>query len=80
MEKAVPTISEAPTASDLTYGQTLSESTLTGGAASTDGTFTWAKADTRPEVKDSYVTEYEVVFTPTDTVNWGNAAAQAKVR
>ena len=80
VKKAVPTISEAPTASDLTYGQTLSESTLTGGAASTDGTFTWAKADTRPEVKDSNVTEYEVVFTPTDTVNWENAAAQAKVK
>ena len=80
VKKAVPTISEAPTASDLTYGQTLSESTLTGGAASTDGTFTWAKADTRPEVRDSNVTEYEVVFTPTDTVNWENAAAQAKVK
>lgn len=80
VKKAVPTISEAPTASDLTYGQTLSESTLTGGAASTDGTFTWAKADTRPEVTDSNVTEYEVVFTPTDTVNWGNAAAQSKVK
>lgn len=80
VKKAVPTISEAPTASDLTYGQTLSESTLTGGAADTDGTFIWAKADTRPEVKDSNVTEYEVVFTPTDTVNWENAAAQAKVK
>jgi len=79
VKKAVPTISEAPTASDLTYGQTLSESTLTGGAASTDGTFTWAKADTRPEVKDSNVTEYEVVFTPTDTVNWGNAAAKVQI-
>ena len=80
VKKAVPTISEAPTASDLTYGQTLSESTLTGGAADTDGTFIWAKADTRPEVKDSNVTEYEAVFTPTDTVNWENAAAQAKVK
>ncbi len=80
VKKAVPTINEAPTASDLTYGQTLSESTLTGGAADTDGTFIWAKADTRPEVKDSNVTEYEVVFTPTDTVNWENAAAQAKVK
>ena len=80
VKKAVPTISEAPTASDLTYGQTLSESTLTGGAADTDGTFIWVKADTRPEVKDSNVTEYEVVFTPTDTVNWENAAAQAKVK
>lgn len=80
VKKAVPTISEAPTASNLTYGQTLSDSTLTGGKASTDGTFTWAKADTRPEVKDSATTEYEVVFTPTDTVNWENATAKVKVK
>ncbi len=70
VKKATPAISKAPTAANLTYGQTLAESTLTGGTASVAGTFTWTKADSRPEVKDSGVTAYEVTFTPEDTVNW----------
>ncbi len=68
--KATPTINTAPTASAITYGQKLSYSTLSGGAASVDGTFAWKTPRTAPAVSDSDTTEYTVVFTPTDSTNY----------
>ena len=54
-----------PTAGDLTYGQKLSESTLTGGSEKY-GTFTWKDGNVIPTVVNS---GYEVVFTPNaDTI------------
>ena len=49
-----------PTASELTYGQALSESTLTGGSAEY-GTFLWKDGTIIPTINN---TGYEVVFTP----------------
>ena len=49
-----------PTASELTYGQALSESTLTGGSAEY-GTFAWKDGTIIPTINN---TGYEVVFTP----------------
>jgi hypothetical protein len=46
--KATPTISVAPTASGIIYGQTLASSTLTGGTASTTGTFAFTSTSTVP--------------------------------
>lgn len=54
-----------PTAS-LTYGQKLSEAELTGGSG--DGTFWFESGDTVPSWNDT--TEYTMVFTPNDTVNY----------
>lgn len=79
IEKAVPTILTVPTAKGLTYGQKLSESTLSGGAASVDGTFTWTNEEVRPSVKDSNSTEYALNFTPADAVNWASVNAKQKV-
>lgn len=63
-------ITTAPTASAITYGQTLADSTLTGGVAyvngSSEGTFAWSNPDTKPTIADSGVTLYEVTFTPND--------------
>jgi len=64
-------ITTAPTASAITYGQTLADSTLTGGVAyvngsSVVGTFAWSNPDTKPTIADSGVTPYEVTFTPND--------------
>lgn len=50
-----------PAAGGLTYGQTLSASTLTGGAGA--GTFAWKTGTTVPTVGNSGC---PVVFTPTD--------------
>ena len=82
--KAVPTITTAPTASDITYGQKLSNSNLTGGGAKVDstaisGTFKWKTETIAPEVKDSNSTEYDVVFTPDDTTSYETATCKVKL-
>ena len=61
-------IKAAPAASAITYGQSLADSTLTGGSAvdqsgkAVSGTFAWSDDGIRPEVSDSNRTEYEAVF------------------
>ena len=77
--KTVPTINTVPTASAITYGQKLSNSTLSGGAASVAGSFTWKDGTIAPEVKDSSATEYEVVFTPTDAASYETATCKVKL-
>ena len=76
--KATPVIAEKPTAGALTYGQKLSDSTLTGGKAAYQtadgteitGTFAWKNNSSKPTVTDSQKTEYDVTFTPSDTDNY----------
>ena len=80
---ATPTIETIPTASAITYGQKLADSTLTGGVAklgdtTVAGTFAWKNTETKPAVSDSNATEYDVVFTPTDADNY--AAVECKVK
>lgn len=70
--KATPEITEKPTAAAITYGQTLAESQLSGGAGNVAGTFAWKDGSVRPTVSDGDATSYEVVFTSTDS-NWGKA-------
>jgi hypothetical protein len=82
------TVSAWPTASALTYGQTLASSKLTGGTASVAGTFAWTTPTTDPPTG----TQAEsITFTPTPTsevdlisgetltVNYGPIAASANV-
>lgn len=80
---ATPTIETIPTASAITYGQKLADSTLTGGVAklgdtTVAGTFAWKNTETKPAVSDGNATEYDVVFTPTDADNY--AAVECKVK
>ena len=75
----VPTINKAPTAAEITYGQTLSASTLTDGEASVEGTFAWKEPTTAPQVSDSKSTDYTVVFTPTDGSRYAKAECTVKV-
>ena len=81
--KATPSIETIPTAFAITYGQSLANSTLTGGTAklgdnTVAGTFAWKSKETKPAVSDSVTTEYDVVFTPTDTDNY--AVVECKVK
>jgi len=46
--KATPLITTQPTATAIIYGQTLANSTLTGGVASVPGTFGFTTSDTTP--------------------------------
>ena len=73
VNKATPTITTAPTASAITYGQSLSDSELSGGSAIVAGTFSWTTGTTEPSVSDSGETPYSVTFTPTDSSNYGTA-------
>ena len=76
--KATPVIAENPTASVIIYGQTLSDSTLTGGKATyktvdgteVTGTFAWKNGNIKPAVADSGTTAYDVTFIPSDTHNY----------
>ena len=77
--KAIPVISEDPSSTALTYGQTLAESVLEGGSASTRGTFSWTSPETVPSVSDSETTEYSITFTPEDEDNYESASSSVTV-
>ncbi len=76
--KAATSVTTTPTAGEITYGQTLADSTLTGGTASVAGTFAWKNTTIAPAVSDSETTEYDVVFTPTDG-NYSTAECKVKL-
>jgi len=65
--KFMPSITANPASSALTYGQSLSQASLTGGSASVAGTFTFTAPATVPNA-GTY--SAGVTFTPTDTANY----------
>ena len=79
VKKATPTIATLPTAGGLVYGQSLGNSSLTGGVASVSGKFDWSSKEIRPQIKDSNTTEYEITFVPEDSVNYESVTARVKV-
>ena len=76
VSKATPTISAVPTATAITYGQTLASSTLSGGTASVAGTFAFTSPSTAPNAGTA---DQSVTFTPTDTTNYNTTTANASV-
>ena len=85
--KADVNIVDLPTASAITYGDSLAKSVLYGGTACFDGinkveifgTFAWKDDSLKPFVSDSDKTLYTVVFTPADSVNYNTAEAEITV-
>ena len=75
-QKATPTITSPPTASGITYGQTLADSTLSGGNASVAGSFTWTTPTTAPGAGSP---SESVTFTPTDTTDYTSPTATATI-
>ncbi len=80
VSKATPTITW-PTASAITYGQTLASSTLTGGSAKNGtttvaGAFAFTTPTTAPSVG---TTAQSVTFTPTDTANYNPVTSNVNV-
>jgi hypothetical protein len=73
---ATPVITVRPVATDITYGQTLASSTLSGGAASVPGSFAFTTPTTVPAAGKS---SQGVTFTPTDTDNYLTAATTTTV-
>lgn len=79
--KAVPVIIEVPKASEITYGQPLSDSILSGGRADIEGRFQWQNENKRPTyLYDSERTEFIIVFYPTDLINYGTATCKTVVK
>ncbi len=76
VNKATPTITTPPTASPITYGQTLASSALSSGAASVAGTFAFTTPATAPSA-GTY--SASVTFTPTDTANYNTATTLVNV-
>lgn len=69
VNKATPTVSAWPTASAITYGQSLASSILTGGSASVPGTFGFTNPGTSPQAGTS---SQSVTFTPNDAVDYAS--------
>ena len=76
VNKQAPAITVLPTATEITYGQTLADSQLNGGEAETTGTFAWAEPTNVPNAGTS---EYPVIFTPDNTENFGKATVMVSV-
>ena len=74
--KTTPTVTTWPTASAITFGQTLAASTLTGGTASVAGTFAWTAPATAPIVGADVES---VTFTPTDTTDYNTVTGSVTV-
>ncbi len=85
--KATPVIVTKPVAGKIVSGKTLKDATLTGGMAQystldktqVKGTFAWVDAGIKPAVSDSGKTQYKVVFTPSDSVNYTSAETTVTV-
>ena len=74
--KGTPTITSGPTASSITYGQTLASSSLTGGSASIAGTFAFTNAGVAPALGTS---TQSVTFTPTNAANYNSVTTNVSV-
>jgi hypothetical protein len=67
VNKATSSVTTWPTASSITYGQTLASSTLTGGVSTPAGSFAFTTPTTAPGVGTA---SQSVIFTPTDTTDY----------
>ena len=74
--KATPSISSTPTATAITYGQTLASSALSGGVASVAGTFTFTNPTTAPVAGTA---SQNVTFSPTDNTNYNTTSTTISV-
>ena len=76
VHKANSIVTVWPTASPITYGQTLAASSLSGGTATPAGSFAFASPSTAPNAGTTF---QGVTYTPTDTVNYNSAIGSVSV-
>ena len=76
VNKATPNVTAWPTASSINYGQTLTNSTLTGGTSTPGGTFAFTAPSTSPNAGTA---SQSVTFTPTDTTNYTTVVGSVSV-
>jgi hypothetical protein len=77
VNKANPTVNTWPTASAITYGQTLANSTLSGGSTTpTGGSFAFTTSSTAPGAGTA---SQSVTYTPADTTNYNTVVSTVSV-
>ena len=76
VNKANPTVATGPSASGITYGQTLADSNLTGGSVSVAGSWAWSDSTIEPSPGSANQT---AVFTPTDGDNYNTVERSVSV-
>ncbi|MDA1340725.1 MAG: S8 family serine peptidase [Verrucomicrobia bacterium] len=74
--KAPTSVSIAPTASSIRLGQTLADSSLNGGVASVQGSFSFTQPTLVPTLGTS---SYPVKFTPDESSNYLDASTNTSV-
>jgi Putative Ig domain len=74
--KGTPTITAAPTASTITYGQTLASSTLSGGSASVAGSFSFTSSSA---ILSAGTSSQGVTFTPNSPANYNTVTTRVSV-
>lgn len=83
INKATPVIPDnikaSVSGSEITYGQTLNDSILTGDTP-ISGHYEWADSSIAPSVSDSLSTCYSIIFVPDDTVNYTTASFTITVK
>ena len=72
-------IQNSLSASDITYGQTLGDSIISGDKP-VPGYYTWANPDIAPTVANSNTTEYDVIFIPSDETNYNRSTTKLKLK
>jgi hypothetical protein len=78
VNKANSSITTAPTASAITFGQALSASALTGGVGSpAGGSFAFTSPSIVPSAAGT--ASYSVTYTPTDTANYNTSTTTVSV-
>ena len=79
--KLVPTGAPALSKSSLTYGEKLSDITLSGSMkyedTTVEGTFAWVTPDAKPDAAAAYMAEW--IFTPTDNVTYTEVKGKAEI-
>ena len=76
VNKATSSVTTWPTASSITYGQTLASSTLTGGVSTPAGSFAFTTPTTTPNAGTA---SQSVTFTPTDATDYSTLTGTAGV-
>ena len=74
--QATPLVSVWPASTAITYGQALSTSSLSGGSASTGGSFAFAFPGTTPGAGTCYAS---VIFTPANTTSYNSVTDTVSV-
>jgi hypothetical protein len=76
VSKAAPTVATWPAASGIVFGQTLAASLLSGGSASTSGTFSF---DSPTNMPNAGTGDAALTFTPADTADYNSVGGSASV-